>query len=101
MIDQILSRHVQARAIKDAGFRQALVSHPREVLSREFNLPLAETVTIRVVEDTPNTLTLLLPPQEISFEELSDVELEEAANANVCVTTTDTTNIFTHTTLPG
>jgi hypothetical protein len=89
MIDQTLSQRVQARAIKDASFRQALVSAPRHVLTREFNLALNEAVTIRVVEDTPNTLTLVLSPQEVSFQELTDADLEKALEeALICYTTT-------------
>lgn len=97
LLDQTLSERVQARAIKDASFRQALLCAPRHVLTREFNLALDEAITIRVVEDapttavrdTPTTFTLVLPPQEISFLELADAELENAGEeALICNTTT-------------
>ena len=92
MIDQTLSQRVLARAIKDASFRQKLMSAPKDVLAREFNLALDEAITIRVVEDTPNTLTLVLPPQEVSFQELTDTDLEKAVeDAWICDTTSITT----------
>lgn len=97
MLDQTLSQRVQARAIKDASFRQALLCAPRHALTREFNLVLDEAITLRVVEDipnttvedAPNTFTLVLPPQEISFQELTNADLEHAAaEAFICYTTT-------------
>jgi len=93
MIDQTISQRVQARAMKDASFRKALISSPRQVLAREFDVALDETVALRVVADTPtedipNTFTLVLPPPEASFMDLTDADLEKAAgDAVACYTT--------------
>ena len=79
MTTQNLREQVLARAIKDASFRQAFVSNPKEVLAREFNMHFSDSVTIRVVEDTPTTHTIVLPAKEASVQELSDTDLEMAA----------------------
>jgi hypothetical protein len=46
------------------------------VLAREYNVHLPEMVSIRVIEDTTETLTIALPPKQESLQELSDAELE-------------------------
>ena len=83
MTDQTLHQQVVARAIKDAAFRQALVSDPKGVLAREFNVQVADSVTIRVVEDTPALHTIVLPAQETATQELSDAELEAIAGGQL------------------
>jgi hypothetical protein len=49
------------------------------VLAREYNLHLPETVNIRVIEDTADTLTIALPPRQEAMQELSDAELGAVA----------------------
>ncbi|HEY7126724.1 MAG TPA: NHLP leader peptide family RiPP precursor [Ktedonobacterales bacterium] len=79
MTDSNIHQQVLARAIKDAAFRQELLSNPKAVLAREFNVQMAENMTIRVLEDTSTTFTLVLPPQETATLELSDMDLEAVA----------------------
>jgi hypothetical protein len=79
MTDANINQQVLARAIKDAAFRQELLSNPKTVLAREFNVQVAESVTIRVLEDTSTTFTLVLPSQETGTLELSDTDLESVA----------------------
>jgi hypothetical protein len=95
MIDHTLTQQVLARAIKDASFRQALMRDPKRALTREFDVVLDDAVTLRVVEDVPNpstvkdipnTFTLFLPPLEVSFQDLTDADLEKAARAFECPT---------------
>ncbi len=78
MINSVTKEQVVARAIKDVEFRQALLSHPKETLAKEYNIQFPDSVTIRVVEDTLATYTIVLPPQETTVQELSDSELEAA-----------------------
>jgi hypothetical protein len=84
--DSTINQQVLARAIKDTTFRQALVSNPKAVLAREFNTHYPENVTIRVLEDTSTTFTLVLPSQETMMQELSDADLEAVAGAQGQVT---------------
>lgn len=81
MLNSNINQQVLARSIKDTAFRQELLNSPKPVLVREYNIHFPENVTIRVVEDTPTTLTLALPPQEAAMLELSDSDLEMVAGA--------------------
>ena len=71
-----LQERVLERALKDERFRQELLTNPRAVLAREYQVHIPETIGIRIVEDTADTLTLVLPPSQGTMQELSDAELE-------------------------
>lgn len=86
MTDSTIKQQVLARAIKDAAFRQELLGNPRAALAREFKMNLPEAAIIRVLEDTPTTFTLVLPPQEAAVLELSDADLEAVAGAYQSIT---------------
>jgi hypothetical protein len=74
-----IQEQVIARALKDASFRQELLSNPRPVLAREYNIHLPEEVIVRVLEETPNTFTLVLPAREEAVVELTEAELQGAS----------------------
>ena len=74
------SSQVIERATRDSQFRQELLRDPNGTLERELGVNIAAGVEIRVVEETPSTLYLVLPPQPIAAgQELSDRELERVA----------------------
>ena len=79
MNDQTLHDQIMERAMKDPTFRQAMLTDPRAALARAFNVQLAEQVTIRVIEEAPNTLTIVLPAALPAVQELSDADLQAAA----------------------
>ena len=79
MTERTIQEQVVERALKDERFRQALLTNPRAVLARDYHLQVPETVGIRVLEDTAETLTIVLPPRPEAMPELSDAELEAAA----------------------
>ena len=81
MAEGTVHEQVIARAVKDPAFRQALLSNPRAVLAQEYNVHIPEQVAIRVIEDPPDTISLVLPsqPQEGSVQMLSDADLEAVA----------------------
>ena len=83
MTDQTLHDQIVERAMKDPAFRQAMLKDPRAALERAFNVQLPEQVTIRVVEEAPNTLTLVLPAALPAVQELSDADLQ-AATGGAC-----------------
>jgi hypothetical protein len=62
--------------MKDPAFRQALLGNPGAVLAEEYNFLLPEDVAVRVLEEPPQTFTLILPRGEEALLELSDAELE-------------------------
>jgi hypothetical protein len=76
MSESTIQEQLIARAMKDPAFRQALLSTPKEVLAREYNIHLPEDVAVRVLEEPRKTLTLVLPTREEGALELSDAELE-------------------------
>jgi len=73
---ETIQEQILERAAKDERFRQEVLTNPRAVLAREYNLHVPETVSIRMVEDTAETLTIVLPPKQEAMQELSDAELE-------------------------
>lgn len=72
---------VMERSVKDEAFRQQVLSNPRQVLAEEYGVNIPANVSIQIVEDTPNSVHLVLPPkaQIGRMQELSDGELEAVA----------------------
>src|SRR5688500_18912627 len=64
-------------ALHDEAFKQRLVADPRTVL-QEQGLPLPAGKTVRVVENTADTVHLILPPKPAEGE-LSDEQLDQVA----------------------
>lgn len=83
-----VQEQVLERAVKDERFRQEVLNNPRAVLAREYDVHLPETVSIRVVEDTADTLTIALPPKQESMQELSDAELEAVSGGQIVIANT-------------
>lgn len=75
MTQEPMQEQVMARAMKDPSFRQELLSNPRAVLAREYHVHLPAHIAVRVLEEAPNTLTLVLPKGEEAMVELTDAEL--------------------------
>ncbi|MEH2072561.1 MAG: NHLP leader peptide family RiPP precursor [Nostoc sp.] len=68
-----------ARAWKDEAFKQELIRNPKAVFARESGQKIPENIEIKVVEETGNTLYLVLPKSPQVSEELSDEALEAVA----------------------
>ena len=66
---------VVAKAWSDDSFKQRLISDPEAAL-RESGLPVQGGKKIRVVEDTADTVHVVLPAKP---NELTDDELDQAA----------------------
>lgn len=67
-----------ARAWQDASFKHELLSNPRAAFEKE-GITLPESIEIRVVEESANTLCFVLPMQPSGTGELSEAELESVA----------------------
>ena len=76
--DQI-SAGIAKRAWKDEKFHQAVLADPGKVYETVFGKPLPPGVTVKVLEDTANTVHFVLPAKPASVGELSDAELEQVA----------------------
>lgn len=69
-----LEENLIFRAWKDVSFKQELLSNPKATLEKEgIKLPL--NIEVRVVEETPTTLYLVIPINP-NQKELSDAKLE-------------------------
>jgi hypothetical protein len=67
-----------ARALKDEGFARQLRADPKAVIEREVGT-LPEGIEVKVVEETPSTLYLVLPAHPSPGRQLSEEDLERVA----------------------
>jgi hypothetical protein len=56
-----LEAEIIAKAWEDELFRQELLSNPKEAIAKTLGAKLAENLEIKVVQETPNNLYLVLP----------------------------------------
>jgi hypothetical protein len=56
-----LEAEIIAKAWEDERFRQELLSNPKEAITKTLGAKLAENLEVRVVQETPNSLYLVLP----------------------------------------
>ncbi len=72
---QEFEREVVLRAVNDREFRRAVIADPRAALRQAFGVEVPPDVELRVLEETPTSLYLVLPPaaDELSEEELARV----------------------------
>ena len=52
---------VIAKTLSDPGFRQSLLSNPKEALSQEFGVEFPQGIEVRVLEEKPEQLILVIP----------------------------------------
>jgi hypothetical protein len=79
-----IERRLIQRSLQDEDYRRRLLADPKAALEEELGTPLPEAVRIVAVEETANTIYLVLPsapPVDDEGGELSDVELEAVAGA--------------------
>ena len=76
-----LETQIIAKAWQDEAFKQELLSNPKAVFSRELGQNLSDDFEIRVVEENPTTIYMVLPmkPGVATGEELSEEQLEVVA----------------------
>lgn len=70
------------RAWTDEAFRVQLESDPAKALT-EAGIPLPEGKTIRVIQEEPGTVQILLPPAPATSVEASDDELAAVAGGGL------------------
>jgi hypothetical protein len=68
-----LEARLIAKAQADEPFRQALLSNPRATIEKELGGTMPEGFQVKVVEETANTLYLVLPTAE---GQLSETDLD-------------------------
>ena len=77
-----VERRLVQRSLKDEEFRQRLLDDPKGTPEQELGSALPEGVQVRVVEESADTIYLVLPSASAlgqGGDELSDRELEAVA----------------------
>lgn len=77
-----LETEIVERALKDPQFREKLVGNPREAIVSELEARLPEGLDIKVIEQEPDTVCLVLPPAQQLIDaqdQLSESELSRVA----------------------
>jgi hypothetical protein len=87
-----MERRLVQRSLEDEDFRQRLLDDPKAAVEQELGTRLPESIEVRVVEESPQTIYLVLPSASpfVEGEELSDRELEEVAGG----LSSECTNVF-------
>ena len=72
-----MERRLIDRSLQDEEFRQRLLAEPRAAIEQDLGSRLPESVEVRVVEETEDTIYLVLPSASPLGQggELSDQEL--------------------------
>jgi hypothetical protein len=78
-----MEARVIERALKDESFRQQLVDDPHAALQQVLGVSLPGSVNIEVLEETPGTMYLVLPPAESGSRELSEQEVASVAGGGI------------------
>ena len=66
-------------ANEDPEYKKMLKNDPKDVISRQLNTEVPDGIKIKVVEDTPETMHLVIPYAAPEGAELSDSDLEAVA----------------------
>ncbi len=77
-----MERRIVQRSIEDEAFRQRLIEDPKAAVEQELGTRLPEEVRVVAVEETADTIYLVLPSTPMAGAEgveLSDQELESLA----------------------
>jgi hypothetical protein len=85
---QQLELQLIEKAMKDESFRKQLIENPGATIEAETGWKIPETLNIKVLEEDPQTVYLVIPkfPNQIMEVELNNAELESIAGGD-CVLT--------------
>lgn len=74
-----IEAHILAPTWKDEAYKQELLSNPKVVIEREFDVQPPAQISVQVVEENPNNLYFVLPTHSDSSEaELSNEQLDQS-----------------------
>ncbi len=58
-----MRKQLIAKSTDDLAFRSRLLAEPRAVVEEEFDITVPEGMDVRVLEDSPQAVHLVLPPE--------------------------------------
>ena len=81
-----LDSQIIEKSMQDSSFRSELLASPKAALAKYFDMDLPENFSLNVVEDTDDSMTIVLPPatESLSMEELSSVSGGYIAGCKGC-----------------
>jgi hypothetical protein len=77
-----VERRLVQRSLEDEEFRQRLLDDPKAAVEQEIGRGLPEGVQVRVLEESSDTIYLVLPSASVVGGSLSDEALEAVAGAS-------------------
>ena len=86
-----LEQKLIEKALKDESFRKQLLVNTKDTIEIELGMKIPGFLKIKIVEEDPQTVYLVLPPvpSRTTVIELSDIELEAVAGGVVPPPPTD------------
>jgi len=85
--NNVFGQKLIEKALKDEAFRKLLIDSPAEAIEIETGVKIPESVNIRILEEDPQTIYLVLPyiPSTEAESELSEAELTDVAGGVLTV----------------
>jgi hypothetical protein len=72
-----IERAIVRRSLEDENFRQRLLEDPKAAVEEELGSRLPDDVQVGALEESADTIYLVLPSASVLGEELSDRDLEK------------------------
>ncbi|ACC81664.1 NHLP leader peptide family RiPP precursor [Nostoc punctiforme] len=75
-----IEARIVAKAWKDEGYKQELLTNPKAIIEREFGVEFPAEVSVQVLEENSTSLYFVLPISPVAIaQELSEEQLEAIA----------------------
>ena len=69
-------------ASSNPDYRTALLRNPRGIVEKQFNMALPDNLTVKAVEESADTIYVVVPHAVSSGAELDDADLEKVAGGS-------------------
>ncbi|MBW7453586.1 NHLP leader peptide family RiPP precursor [Paenibacillus sepulcri] len=67
--EQELLNQIIEKAWKDPAFKEKLLADPKAAILESFNIDVPDDIQVSVVEETPKSFYLVIPPAPVEGEE--------------------------------
>jgi hypothetical protein len=69
-------------ASSNPQYRAALLKNPKSVIEKQFNTTLPDNVSVKTVQESANTIYVVVPHSVAAGAELDDADLEKVAGGS-------------------